>query len=616
MSRNLVDRAVAYVSPERGLKRDIARAQSTVVSAASSLTSGNRSETPHRGASRVLRSLASWVPGLKTPWNDLPRTDRRTMVARSYDAYRNHMIARAAITRPRTNIVGTGLIPHAAVDADVLRISEDEADELNLIINSEWATWADNPAECDVEATLDFAGNTSLALLSSMLSGDCFALTPYVQRPMGLWELKVQLVDASRVSNPMEAPDTPNLIDGVEMDNLGFPYRYWIRRRHPSDTLDPMGAMHWDPVDVFGRREGRRRVMHVWNDKDRIGMVRGAPFLGPILEPLQQLESYGRAELMAAVVSSLFTVFLKKERESTSELGAPMSAFTGEEEGDDDDQPSSLEMGPANILDLEPGTEPVFANPARPSAKFDPFFMAVVRQMGAALEMPGEELLLIYNESYSAARAAMLQAYRFYTMRRWWLVQQFCAPIRLLWFDEAVARGRIPVKGYADPKRRAAYAHALWVGPARGAMDELKEAQAAEKRIQIGVSNETIETAAMTGEDWRDVQRTRARELKRRKAEGMDGAEPAPADEGVSEQEELRDRIETYGTAVRAGVVTPQVEDEEAVRAAAGLPPMSEPVREAWERDQGTRRPVTLSAPPGSQPAAPSASEPEEDEES
>src|SRR5690606_8353865 len=117
----------------------------SIMAGASSLTSGNRSETPYRGASRVLRSLASWVPGLKTPWNELPRTDRRTMVARSYDAYRNHMIARAAITRPRTNIVGTGLIPHAAVRADVLGISEEEADRLNMLINAEWATWADNP---------------------------------------------------------------------------------------------------------------------------------------------------------------------------------------------------------------------------------------------------------------------------------------------------------------------------------------------------------------------------------------------------------------------------------------------------------------------------------------
>lgn len=526
----MIDRAVGYMSPERGLRREVARRQTEILSSSSSLTQSTRSETPYRGASRVLRALSNWIPGLKTPYNELPRTDRRTMVARSYDAYRNHMIARAAITRPRTNIVGTGIIPHAAVQAEVLGISEDEADELNMIINREWSTWADNPVECDVEATLDFAGNTSLALVSALLAGDCFALTPFVEHPMGLWGLKIQMVDGSRVSNPNEAPDTPNLIDGIEMDNTGFPYRAWFRRRHPADTLDPMGSMTWDPVNIFGEQTGRRRVMHVWNDKDRIGMVRGAPFLAPILEPLQQLETYGRAELMAAVISSLFTVFLSREREQTNELGNPISAFTGEEEGDDDDSPAKLELGSGSVIELEPGMKPEFADPSRPNAKYDPFFLSVVRQMGAALEMPGEELLLIYNESYSAARAAMLQAYRMYLMRRWWLTQQFCQPIRLLWFDEAVARGRIPVSGYSDPVRRAAYTHALWVGPARGAIDELKEAKAARERIDIGISNETMEAAAMTGEDWRDIERTRSRELKRKRADGITSNPPAAPD--------------------------------------------------------------------------------------
>ena len=91
--------------------------------------------------------------------------------------------------------------------------------------------------------------------------------------------------------------------------------------------------------------------------------------------------------------------------------------------------------------------------------------------MAAALELPIDELLLRYNASYSAARAAMLQAWRFFMMRRWQLVQQLCTPIYRLWFDEAVARGRIPAVDYADPIRRAAYTNALWVGPARGSMD-------------------------------------------------------------------------------------------------------------------------------------------------
>ncbi|HUT77877.1 MAG TPA: hypothetical protein VM285_09340, partial [Polyangia bacterium] len=39
---------------------------------------------------------------------------------------------------------------------------------------------------------------------------------------------------------------------------------------------------------------------------------------------------------------------------------------------------------------------------------------------------------------------------------------------------------------------------------------------------------------------------------------------------------------------------TPQPEDEMHFRTKAGLPGMSEAVREAWDDDAGVRRPVTL----------------------
>src|SRR5690606_308422 len=150
------------------------------------------------------------------------------------------------------------------------------------------------------------------------------------------------------------------------------------------------------------------------------------------------------------------------------------------------------------------------------------FFMSIVGQIGASLEIPRDVLLMQYNTSYSAARAAMLEGWRMFQMRRWWLVQQFCQPHYQLWFDEAVARGRIPgITNYADPKRRAAYTQAVWIGPARGAMDEGQEATAAKTRIEAGLSNESIEVPQMTGEAWLTVYRQRLRERRRRERDGM-----------------------------------------------------------------------------------------------
>src|SRR5690606_22339502 len=118
-----------------------------------------------------------------------------------------------------------------------------------------------------------------------------------------------------------------------------------------------------------------------------------------------------------AVISAMFTVFLKKGSEF-NQSNLPMAALGNEQpEGLAQELPP-VELGEGAVVDLAPGEEPITANPARPNAQFDPFFMAVAKEIGAALEMPVEELLLYYSSSYSAARAAMLQAWRMYNLRR------------------------------------------------------------------------------------------------------------------------------------------------------------------------------------------------------
>lgn len=480
---------------------------------------GGGVETRWRGASRMLRSMASWIPGLGSPRRDFNQNERRMLVARSRDAMRNHLIARAAITRLRTNVVGTGLVCRAQVDHEALGISEAAADDLNGELDRLWSLYADDPRECDAEATLNHYQLQALVLVSSMVAGDVFVASPDQERPGCIFSTRLQLIESDRVSNPNAGLDRADLIDGVEVDGLGAPVAYHVCTGYAGEHL--VGKpLSWERLTVFGAETGRRRVLHVLADKERPGQKRGMPYLAPVLEPLQKLERYASAELMAAVISAMFTVFIKK----TGDFQAgnlPMSALAEEAPGGDDTTDGELALGEGAVVDLGVGEEPMVANPGRPNAQFDPFFTAVVKEIGSALELPLEELLLHYSSSYSAARAAMLQAWRFYSLRRWWLACDFCQPSRELVIDEAVARGLIDLPGYGDAAKRKAYCQAIWIGPARGAIDELKEANAAGKRIDIGVSNETLETAAMTGEPWQQVFRQRVREVEQRRQHNL-----------------------------------------------------------------------------------------------
>jgi lambda family phage portal protein len=515
-------------TPEERMVKAVTKAAGDLVGAQPRAQGGGGgSETRWRGASRVLRSMASWLPFLGSPNRDLSTPERKTLVARSRDAMRNHLIARAAIVRTRTNVVGTGLICRPQVDADALGLTEDQAEAFNQMIEREWMLWADDPRECDAEATLNHYQLQALALVSAMTGGDCFATTPWIERPGTVYNTRLQLIETDRITNPHQWPDTDTLVEGVEFDDYGAPVAFHICNGYPNDkTL--VKPLKWERVEVFGRETGRRRVLQVWCDKERPGLKRGAPYLAPILEPLQKLERYASAELMAAVISAMFTVFLKKN-EDFNQGSALVPAFGNEAEYDSPEL-APVELGEGAVVDLAVGEEPVIANPARPNAQFDPFFTAIVKEIGAALELPADELMLHYSSSYSAARAAMLQAWRFYSMRRWWLVCDFCQPSYELFFDEAVASGRIKAPGYSDPGKRRAYTRAIWIGPARGAIDELKEANAAGKRIEIGISNETMEAAAMSGESRQQIYRQRKREIDERRRDGTLAVSPTTKD--------------------------------------------------------------------------------------
>lgn len=54
-------------------------------------------------------------------------------------------------------------------------------------------------------------------------------------------------------------------------------------------------------------------------------------------------------------------------------------------------------------------------------------------------------------------------------------------------------------------------------------------------------------------------------------------------------------KVEAYGIAVRAGLITQQVEDEEAMRRELGLPELSDRIKEQWQEEGNTnRKPTTL----------------------
>lgn len=183
-------------------------------------------------------------------------------------------------------------------------------------------------------------------------------------------------------------------------------------------------------------------MIHLLN-RERIGQRRGVPFLAPVIEALKQLGRYTEAELIAAVVSGMFTVFIENKGISSDD---PIGAMIPEEEQIDARDENSMEMGNGSILDLNEGEEAKAVSPGRPNVNFDGFVVSICRQIGAALEIPYEVLVKHFTASYSASRGALLELWKSVKMHRNWLAEGFCQPVFEEWLAEAVARGRINAK--------------------------------------------------------------------------------------------------------------------------------------------------------------------------
>jgi hypothetical protein len=65
----------------------------------------------------------------------------------------------------------------------------------------------------------------------------------------------------------------------------------------------------------------------------------------------------------------------------------------------------------------------------------------------------------------------------------------------------------------------------------------------------------------------------------------------------VNKIDTLTKLLDAYGIGVRAGVITPCLEDENEFRAMMGLKPAPALVVQAWSSQGGTRAPVTLQRP-------------------
>jgi lambda family phage portal protein len=557
---NLMDRMVAAFSPARGLQRMAARASLAAATALTAPRSGSPTDPGGRifgrggynGGQRNRRQTRGWFARNRSANADT-LGDQRTLIARSRDAAMNMPLATAAIERPITFTVGTGLMAIPSLDAKALGLSEEQALELGSTIGRDFDNYMSS-TDPDAERTATGYDQQEIVLRGVLESGDIAGVRVMPSDQIGRrHETAWKLYEADRIVSPANHAEGMRLgsdgvgtprgaqaggnvcAGGVEVDEYAAPLAYHLLKAAP-DSFGGMAISARVPgdtvrIEAWGKESELPTVVHVMA-KRRPEQFRGVSILAPVLEALHQVSTLTDAELFAAILQSMIAIVYKSpgaQQMPEPEYGPPGTgdiSVTGANPAiglDDPARPelnARFEAGTVLEIDTEAGAE--MKSPGRPNPAFDPFFLAMAKQIAAALEIPLEILLLSFTHSYSASRGALEVFYLTVRKRRGWLASHWCTPVYAAWLYEQVAKGRYSMPGFlTDPLMRERWSNVSFRGDGKISLDPTREAKALEVHEAHAWSTGAQITAELNGGDYEANVRQRGGENKRFVAAGL-----------------------------------------------------------------------------------------------
>jgi lambda family phage portal protein len=134
----------------------------------------------------------------------------------------------------------------------------------------------------------------------------------------------------------------------------------------------------------------------------------------------------------------------------------------------------------------------------------------IFRAISTGLNLPYEIVAKDFSKTnYSSARAALLEARRYFMVRQAWLARKLCQPAWDMLQEEAFLKNQLPAGSFYEKK--SDWCRARWIAPGWQWVDLVKEAKSSEMAIDIGISS-LADEAASQGKDWEEVLEQRARE--------------------------------------------------------------------------------------------------------
>lgn len=460
--------------------------------------------TPHRGAS-TQRVLRAYRPSGYGP-NSAVSFSQPELVRRSRDLRRNNPHARRALDLYATHIVGTGIRPRFLCRNKATR------EKLAAL----WDAWT---KVADPEGVLDFYGLQAQAVREMCEAGEVFGrLRPRRVEDNLPVPLQVQLIPGEQVPlYDVRDYGGNRIVQGIELAPFGLRAAYWVTPFHPGDPM-PAGTNN-DPVRVPGGD-----VVHLYA-ADRVGQMRGLPWLAAVISTLHQINDYVDAELLRKQMVAALVGFVKRADNGDVTPADVAASFGAASIGPGDEL--AVAMEPGTMQYLNPGEDVEFTNPADVGGSFEAFISTNYRAVAAGSGLIYEELSSDWKNANDRTFRAISNTFRrAVTQWQWgYVVHQFCEPIKNRWLDFALASGAIALpRGVTlDDARRCD-----WRPQRHDYINPAQDIAATGQAIALGLTSRAAEVAER-GDDVEMIDAQVASDHEREERLGLNFGASAPA---------------------------------------------------------------------------------------
>ena len=499
---------------------------------------------------------------------DVSGADRERLMKLSRWVYNNMPFVRGLITEKARYVTGSGIRPQAR--------SGDEAwDNAAETFFEQWSRVA------DIQGRYTWREMQRIASVAIDRDGEVF----FRATAQSTGYPALQLILAHRIgdarssiyepSNPTAREGGQNIIDGVVVNPQMRPIFY---RHLVGDGVDP--AQRFEDIPA-------QQLIHV-GEASQGDELRYITPLAPSINHLRDVSDAISFEKMAIKISSYIALAIK----SSNPQGADFFGEATHSVNSQDNSEVTVEsLGNAGgaIPRLGMGEDLVAWNSNRPSQNFTEFCNILLREVCGNVGIPWEFYARPSDAGGAALRAVLVRAQRTFEQRQALLIDRLCSRVWAHVITLGMQRGLLP--------QNENWWRVEWQRPAAASVDYGREAQANLNDVRAGLRTYS-EDYSERGLEWKDQLRQRAVEAKfladlaneyQLHPDQIATFNPNPA------SNPMKDQLDTYGVAVRAGVITPNVEDEKAVREQMRLPQVPPQVEEAWS-ESPVRSPITLSS--------------------